>query len=83
MDLQLFFNGILTLKIADFFFISNRVILVICVVLKETTLTIFGFHRSMESEVMRVLSLGTTEISDDTIKIQSSRSGSSHLCRSM
>ena len=52
---------------------------VISVILRETTLTISdwtGEPVSMESEIVRVVSLSTTEISEITrLKIRSSESG--------
>ena len=63
----------------DSFFFLNRLISVISVVLRENTLTISdstGETVSMESEIMTVLSLSTTEIPEITrLKIRSSRCG--------
>ena len=60
-------------------FFFNRVISVFSVVLKETTLTISVSTCepvSMESEIVRVFPLSTTEISEITrLKIRSSGSG--------
>ena len=66
--------------VSSFFFLFfNRVISVISVVLRETTLTFLdaiGDTVSTESEIVRVVSLSTTEISEITrLKIESSRSG--------
>ena len=66
--------GLPTLKIGIF----NRFISFISVVLQETTLTISvstGELVSMETEIVRVVSLSSTEISEITrLKIRSSRS---------
>ena len=67
----------LTLKIVFcFFFFQNRVISVISFVLRETTLTIListGDLVSMESEIVRVVSLSRAEISElPLLKIRSS-----------
>ena len=60
-----------------FNFFLNRVILVISVVLSETTITISdstGEPVSIEVEIMRVVSLSTTEISEITqLNVRSSR----------
>ena len=65
-------------KPEDRFFLS-RVISVISVVLSETTLTMSvsaGEPVSMETEIVRVVPLSTTEISEMTrLKIRSSGSG--------
>ena len=59
------FQGIQMLKTRVFFF--NHVILVIFVELRETSLSILDLTAdsvSMESEIMRVISLGTMEMSN-------------------
>ena len=51
----------------DFFFFFNYVISVICTVLRETTVTISlltGEPVSKEFEIVKVVSLGTMEISE-------------------